>query len=384
MAAQLRRGEHVFGGWVLAFRDQGPTDPEDLKLIELFAAHAGLASQRAALHDAENSARMYADLRRLMSEALNRAVTTPEVGRVVVQKGGRAFDAAGVALFVVDLDNPLVLLAEATSELVGVTVAASASVSDVTVSADLPGWAPLRFVTGHDAVVSSLEGVLDGLRWEAAALVPLGLSGRAIGLIVVGFDRFDALGSSTRAALSSLAAEVSVALGRARRFDVDHDIAITLQRSLLPVVEPLHEGWAVSTWYQPGSELLEVGGDLFDVTELNDGRIVLVVGDVVGHGLDAAASMGLLRSAAKALVLVHARPADVIAGLHAFAAVTPGVRYSSICCVAIAPDGTGHYSCAGHPTRSFATQTDTSTCSRVDAQRCLESRPRLRRRRSST
>lgn len=349
VAAQLRRGEQVLGGWVLAFSDEGPADLEDMKLIELFAAQAGQATQRAALHDAAHSARMYADLRRLMSEALNRAVTTAEVGRVVTGEGRRAFDAAGLALFVVDLHNPLVLVAEAVSGLDGVTVAASASIGDVTVSADLPGWAPLRFVTGHSAVVAALAGLLDGVGWEAAVLMPLGLFGRAIGLTVVGFDRLDALSSATRAALSSFSAEASVAIGRARRFDVDHDIAITLQRSLLPVVQPLHDCWAVSTWYQPGSELLEVGGDLFDVTELDDGRIVLVVGDVVGHGLDAAASMGFLRSAAKALVLVRSRPADVIAGLHAFAAVTPGVLYSSICCIAVAPDGTAHYACAGHP-----------------------------------
>jgi len=104
----------------------------------------------------------------------------------------------------------------------------------------------------------------------------------------------------------------------------------------------------VSTWYQPADAML-VGGDLFDLTEHDDGRLILVVGDVVGHGLQAAAAMGSLRAAAKALALVSTRPAELIAGLHAFAAAIPGVFCASVCCIELAPDGSGRYSCAGHP-----------------------------------
>lgn len=165
----------------------------------------------------------------------------------------------------------------------------------------------------------------------------------------MGFDRPDALTSTMHVALSSLAAEAKVALLRARRYDLEHGVATTLQRSLLPKVSSVGDHWEVTTSHEPWSDLLEVGGDFFDVTPSDDGRILLVVGDVVGHGLAAAASMGLLRSAAKMLALITQGPAEVIEGLNAFAAVTPGVLYSSVCCVELRPDGAGRYSCAGHP-----------------------------------
>jgi serine phosphatase RsbU (regulator of sigma subunit) len=179
-------------------------------------------------------------------------------------------------------------------------------------------------------------------------VLPLGLAGVELGLVLVGFDEEDALTSATRAALSGVAGEASVALARARRFDVEHEIALTLQRSILPVIDTAPAGWAVSTWYQPTAEMV-VGGDLFDLTELDDGRLYVIVGDVVGHGLRAAAAMGALRSAAKALSLAPSGPSDVVASLHAFAAATPDVLYSSVCCVEVRPDGSARYASAGHP-----------------------------------
>lgn len=345
----LRRGSEVLGAWVLAFRDTATPDSDDLKLIELFATQAGQATQRAALHNAENAARVQADLRRVMSAALNRAVTASEVGQAITQEGRRAFDSAGLAVFVADRRNPWLLLPESRSGLDDAAVASSARVDDVALLGDLSEWTSPRFITGRSEVAAILVGIIEDVDWEAAAVMPLSLAGRVLGLIVIGFDRDDALGTATQVALSGIAAEAGVALARALRSDVDHDVAITLQRTLLPTIGPVGTDWSVTTSYEPGSELLVVGGDLFDVTQLDDGRLVLVVGDVVGHGLEAAASMGLLRSAAKALTLVGSGPADVISGLQAFAAVTPGVRYSSVCYVEVRPDGSGRYACAGHP-----------------------------------
>ncbi len=344
----LRRGSEVLGSWVLAFADPGAPDVEDVKLIELFAAQAAQATQRAKSHTDEVVAREQADVRRLISEALNRSVTTSKVAQVVTREGRNAFDAAGLVVFVVDAGNPSLLLVESEVGLDHATVTSTARIDEVQRRCGLSSWTSPRFLTTPNVVDESVGVLVEASKWAAAAVLPLGLAGTELGVILIGFDHEDALTNSTRVTLSGLAGEASVALARARRFDVEHEIAVTLQRSILPTVDVTDPSWSVSTWHQPTSGMM-VGGDLFDLTELDDGRLILVVADVVGHGLQAAAAMGALRAAAKALALVSARPAEVIAGLHAFAAATPGVFCASVCCVEVRPDGSGRYSCAGHP-----------------------------------
>jgi PAS domain S-box-containing protein len=121
-------------------------------------------------------------------------------------------------------------------------------------------------------------------------------------------------------------------------------VAVTLQRAILgPGILP--EGFAVR--YEPAT--LQVGGDWYDVVNLADGRFGVVVGDVVGQGLDAAAIMGQLRSAARALLLEDHGPARVVSSLDGFAALLPGARCTTIFCAIIDPErATVDYSSAGH------------------------------------
>jgi serine phosphatase RsbU (regulator of sigma subunit) len=123
-------------------------------------------------------------------------------------------------------------------------------------------------------------------------------------------------------------------------------VAVTLQRAVLgPTVLP--EGFAVR--YEPAAGTLEVGGDWYDVVDLPGGRYGVVVGDVVGSGLPAAAVMGQLRSAGRALLLESASPAHVLTALDRFASLVPGASCSTVFCGVIDPDGgTLRYSSAGH------------------------------------
>jgi anti-sigma regulatory factor (Ser/Thr protein kinase) len=93
-----------------------------------------------------------------------------------------------------------------------------------------------------------------------------------------------------------------------------------------------------------------VGGDWYDILQLEDGRIALVVGDCVGHGLAAATVMGQLRSACRALLLDHPSPSAALAGLDRFAARLPGASCTTAVCAVLDP-ATGElvYSSAGHP-----------------------------------
>ncbi len=92
-----------------------------------------------------------------------------------------------------------------------------------------------------------------------------------------------------------LAARAALAIDNARRFTREHAMAVTLQRSLLPRAQPDQDALEVAWRYQPAEA--GVGGDWFDVIPLPGARVALVMGDVVGHGLHAAATMGRLRTA---------------------------------------------------------------------------------------
>ncbi|MET8450928.1 SpoIIE family protein phosphatase [Streptomyces sp. NPDC005209] len=92
-----------------------------------------------------------------------------------------------------------------------------------------------------------------------------------------------------------LAARAALAIDNARRFTREHAMAVTLQRSLLPRVQPEQDALEVAWRYLPAEA--GVGGDWFDVIPLPGARVALVMGDVVGHGLHAAATMGRLRTA---------------------------------------------------------------------------------------
>jgi PAS domain S-box-containing protein len=111
--------------------------------------------------------------------------------------------------------------------------------------------------------------------------------------------------------VSDLASRAAVHIDNARLYTREHDAAITLQRSLLPQAVPEVPGLDTAFRYQPASQTAKVGGDWFDVIPLNTGQVALVVGDVTGHSIHAAALMGQLRTTTAALARLG-HPADQI------------------------------------------------------------------------
>jgi serine phosphatase RsbU (regulator of sigma subunit) len=96
---------------------------------------------------------------------------------------------------------------------------------------------------------------------------------------------------------SELASRAAMSIDNARWFQSVRNTALTLQRSLLPDHPPHHTGLELASRYQPALATSEVGGDWYDVLPLAGGKTALVVGDVMGNGIDAAATMGRLRTA---------------------------------------------------------------------------------------
>lgn len=153
-----------------------------------------------------------------------------------------------------------------------------------------------------------------------------------------------------RSYLHLVASIVGAAVGGTLRHqnEVDHlrEVSDTLQAAIVP------EGSSVAgvvARYLPAVGDLAVGGDWYDVVELGPGRRALVVGDCVGHGLDAAARMGQLRAATRALLLEDRSPADVLDGLDRFARTLPGAECTTVFCgVVDEVEHTVVHSSAGH------------------------------------
>ena len=147
--------------------------------------------------------------------------------------------------------------------------------------------------------------------------------------------------------LTVLAGRLGQGLQRVHQVDQQRETALALQHAILGPAELPH-GFAVR--YQAASWPLQVGGDWYDIVDLDDGRIALVVGDCVGHGLAAATVMGQLRSACRALLLDNASPAAALAKLDRFAARLPGAQCTTAVCAILDPEtGELAYSSAGHP-----------------------------------
>ncbi|MFM9590310.1 SpoIIE family protein phosphatase [Streptomyces scabiei] len=127
--------------------------------------------------------------------------------------------------------------------------------------------------------------------------VPLQARGVVLGMVNFWRAEQDAFDEEDLAFAEELAARAAVAIDNARRYTREHALAVTLQRSLLPRSLPEQSAVEVAYRYLPARA--GVGGDWFDVIPLPGARVALVVGDVVGHGLHAAATMGRLRTAVR-------------------------------------------------------------------------------------
>ena len=147
--------------------------------------------------------------------------------------------------------------------------------------------------------------------------------------------------------LTVLAGRLGQGLQRVHQVDQQRETALALQHAILGPAD-LPSGFAVR--YQAATRPLQVGGDWYDIVDLEDGRIALIVGDCVGHGLAAATVMGQVRSACRALLFDYPSPAAVLSRLDRFAARLPGAQCTTAVCAVLNPE-TGElvYSSAGHP-----------------------------------
>jgi len=163
-----------------------------------------------------------------------------------------------------------------------------------------------------------------------------------------GYHRFDAYDTELGMEFASRAA---LFMDNARRYSRERATALTLQRSMLPTGLSAPASVEVRHRYLPGSKLIEIGGDWYESIALPGGRVALVVGDVAGHGVRAAVTMGRLRTAIKTLTMLELPPAETLLRLDELMQEL-GVNepHFATCVYAIydSVDGTCEVASAGH------------------------------------
>jgi serine/threonine-protein kinase RsbW len=226
---------------------------------------------------------------------------------------------------------------------------------DIPADDALPQSASLRageVVLLDATAATTIPEVLTSLGTPSGTLVltPLAALDRTLGVLALGFDVDRQLEPDELELFKTLGRQAGQAVERAALFDEQRSVAETLQRSLLPRDVPDDPRLMVAAVYRPAVDGLEVGGDWFDAFHLDRDRVGLVVGDVVGRGLHAAAAMGQLRSAVRALATTDAGPALLLNRLDRFVA---GVEAADTATMVYAEldlrDGRLRYACAGHP-----------------------------------
>ncbi|HSV65362.1 MAG TPA: SpoIIE family protein phosphatase [Mycobacteriales bacterium] len=192
-------------------------------------------------------------------------------------------------------------------------------------------------------------GPLAGPGGDSVVAVPLVAGGERLG--AMGFGRQagqPAFDDQELALASEVAGRFAVALAHARRFEAERGAAEILQRSLLPELSEL-DAVEIGAVYVPSSRTLAIGGDFYDVLDLGGRRAGLAVGDVMGHGVRAAAVMGQVRAALRAYARLGLRPAAILATLDELVTELPdGMLVTCLYGVYDVPAGELRLASAGH------------------------------------
>jgi serine phosphatase RsbU (regulator of sigma subunit) len=185
---------------------------------------------------------------------------------------------------------------------------------------------------------------------RAWAFLPLIASGQTIGVCVISFDGPRRLSEDERTLLTALSGLVAQALERARLYDAEHTRARELQRGLLPRELPSLPAVTAAARYLAAGHGPDVGGDWYDIIPLSADRVALVIGDVMGHGLSEAATMGRLRTAVRTLSDLELPPDEILVHLNDIVSDL-GDDFYATCLYAVYDPTTRHcsLSLAGHP-----------------------------------
>ncbi|WP_406830353.1 ATP-binding SpoIIE family protein phosphatase [Pedococcus sp. KACC 23699] len=238
-----------------------------------------------------------------LASALGTAVTVDDVCKVALREAVAAFDARSAGIC---LPSP---------EHGGWRIARRHRIEDLSPDEErLPLiWSEVPQDLAE--TVSWAVGEREVHRSDSGELVVVPLETRTVRAAIVGFREATELPASFGVVLSAFTDLVAEALGRAVVYDAERSTAELLQRTLLPPSLPQSDAISVAARYEPVSEGTVAGGDFYDSFFLPDGRLALVIGDVVGRGVMAATVMGQVRAAVRGAALADSRPNVVMGAL---------------------------------------------------------------------
>lgn len=323
----LTAAERAIGALAMSFLGHPPLVADDINFLTALADQCAHALERSRLTEIERANRerleLLAEAGRIFSAPLDTELTSMQFSRLVV---GRIGDAVSVHLREADGRYTLAA-AEHIDPAHGriqriVSVQLPRHITEVYDRIIDDGEPVLVADVPYDAFVGSITDdamreVLAERPPKSCIMLPLVAGGHALGIMSVTTVEggHAPLTNDDVERLTELAGRLALALDGARLLRQQTEIAHTLQRSLLPAGLPRVPGAEVAVRYLPGTEGVDVGGDFYDVIPLPSGRIGLVVGDVMGRGVRAAAVMGQLRAAVRAYSLEGHPPAALLARL---------------------------------------------------------------------
>ena len=347
------RGRRVIGAMGVAWAQaQAFTDAQKDE-VRVVARLAADALGRAQMLEAERAARERTERLQRTMTALVASASLAEVTAAVFQHGP-PFGASAARLALVDQQQPELLV---TLNAVGFPESVDAGWDELPVSVPSP-WreaaatsATVYLPTPEDLAARYPDAnMLNRSSHQAWVALPLRSSGRTLGILTLAFPEPHPIDDGPdQIILTALGSAVADALSRAIQHDTDRELVMSVQRSLLPATLPEHPEVRLGARYMPAETRYGIGGDWYDAVLLPGGRILLLVGDVAGHGLKAAITMGQMRTAARALAPTHG-PATLLDALDQFAGTGPDELSATAAVAVIDPaERTLRYSLAGHP-----------------------------------
>jgi PAS domain S-box-containing protein len=335
----------------------------DGKIVEWVGACTDVTSQREAeemrgrLTEQLSAAALRTARLQQATSMLAEALTVEQVVEVITEVGRTAIGALRSAVALLDSDGARLRMVN--DDLRDAPDSAGGELTLQTPSVMTKAIATRRPVLVEDPedLRSQFDGELEIDPERVAASderswvgLPLLAAGAPLGALRFSFGRPRKIIEEERVFLEALAGQCSLAVERAGLYEREHTTAETLQRSLLPDQLPSVPGLVLTAMYRPVAKNMEIGGDWYDAFRLADQRLGVAVGDVMGKGLTAAAGMGRVRNALRALALTDPRPAAVLGGLdRLFSATEQEEQVTTVAYLVIDPEtGTGVLGNAGH------------------------------------
>jgi anti-anti-sigma factor len=350
-AVPLLAGDDVQGAVGVSRADMRALYTAERELLEALGRQGGQALERARLYARQRRANDRLHRLQTTTAALARALTPQEVAETAAAQGRDALGADSAWVALLDESRRALELAHAA----GHPEDTRERFQSLPLDAELPLAEAARTTT--PLWLESAEAIFGPYprfrevrpQAQSAALLPLADGGASLGAIGLVFDEPHVFGPHDRDYLLALTRLCGQALGRARRYQTEHDLASTLQEALLPQALARADGLELAVRYLP-ADGAAAGGDFYDAIELPGGRLGIAVGDIVGHGPGAAAAMGQLRSALRAYALEGRSPARVLQLLSRYADGVSGARGATLVYAVVDPAAREvRYAAAGHP-----------------------------------